>query len=153
MDKQQIKEYLESNKIINENGCFLLKDRKNDTYQYYQNIGVHRLSAWIWLDYDFNENLNVLHKCDNPPCWNPDHLYKGTQSENRRDSIRKGRTAGPWGMAALQAAQKHCKRGHEFTPENTRVSKGKRACKTCAKEREKRFKKIRFNGNRIRVYR
>jgi hypothetical protein len=33
----------------------------------------------------------VLHSCDNPPCVNPDHLRKGTQSENIREAILKGR--------------------------------------------------------------
>jgi hypothetical protein len=33
----------------------------------------------------------VMHLCDNPQCTNPDHLRKGTQSENIKDAITKGR--------------------------------------------------------------
>ena len=37
----------------------------------------------------------VMHTCDNPPCYNPDHLVGGTHKENAIDKERKGR--GRWG--------------------------------------------------------
>ena len=37
----------------------------------------------------------VLHRCDNPPCVNPTHLIVGTAGDNSRDSVAKGRAAGP----------------------------------------------------------
>ena len=45
---------------------------------------THRL-AWEVEHGPIPDGLNVLHKCDNPPCMNTDHLYLGTQSENTRD--------------------------------------------------------------------
>lgn len=67
----------------------------------------------------------VMHKCDNPPCCNPDHLEIGTKADNNRDMAAKRR--GKYQKAT------HCKHGHEFTPENTYVCKrGFRHCKRCS---------------------
>jgi hypothetical protein len=34
--------------------------------------------------------LCVLHRCDNPPCVNPDHLYLGTRRQNSGDAVKSG---------------------------------------------------------------
>lgn len=56
---------------------------------------VHRLAAHIWLDFDLASSLMICHRCDNPPCFNPTHLFPGTAVDNMSDASRKGRLSGP----------------------------------------------------------
>lgn len=50
----------------------------------------HRLSYTLFKG-PIPNGLNILHKCDQPACINPDHLFTGTQAENLQDCVRKGR--------------------------------------------------------------
>lgn len=50
----------------------------------------HRV-AWIRAHGAIPAGMHVCHRCDNPPCCNPDHLFLGSNTDNRRDSVRKGR--------------------------------------------------------------
>lgn len=101
---------------------------------------VHRLSAELYLNLDTsNTNINVCHKddvCKYKACWNPKHLYIGTQKDNIRDSIISGTFTGPYKSAEKRRLAQLCNRGHEFTPENTYVTpQGKRRCRECRKLR------------------
>lgn len=52
---------------------------------------AHR-AAWELLVETIPTGMYICHRCDNPPCINPSHLYVGTQVENMRDMRERGRT-------------------------------------------------------------
>jgi hypothetical protein len=52
---------------------------------------AHRASYRVFKA-EIPNGMDVLHKCDNPCCINPDHLSVGTHVENMADMVRKGRS-------------------------------------------------------------
>lgn len=59
------------------------------------NIKAHRLSYQIFRHANLAREEFICHRCDNPPCVNPDHLFVGTQRDNVADMISKGRNSKP----------------------------------------------------------
>lgn len=55
---------------------------------------AHRISYMLYKG-DFDQKLCICHKCDNPSCVNPEHLFSGTYSDNNKDAFDKGRHLNP----------------------------------------------------------
>lgn len=76
------------------------------------------------------EGLDLDHLCRNRGCVRPDHV----EPVSHRVNTLRGNT-----LTAINAAKTHCKRDHEFTPENTyRHKDGRRECWTCKRENRRR---------------
>lgn len=124
----------------NDRGCIeWLGSRDENGYGRVHCGGTPRLAhrvAWELENGPIPSGLCVLHGCDNPPCINPSHMFLGTQADNMRDMVKKGRQA--------NATKTHCKYGHPYSPENTyHMPAGGRDCRECMRER--RLKWSRYN--------
>lgn len=76
-------------------GCWTWTSSKNsDGYGQFNICGAsksaHRVS-WELHNGNIPDGMHVLHKCDNPPCVNPEHLFLGTNHDNVLDREAKGR--------------------------------------------------------------
>lgn len=57
-------------------------------------LRAHRV-AWEDANGPIPDGMNVLHRCDNPPCVRPSHLFLGTQKDNMHDASVKSRIRVP----------------------------------------------------------
>lgn len=111
--------------------CWLWTAHVADGYGYIRDgtktCRVHRV-VWELLVGPIPDGMQLDHLCRVRRCVNPDHLEPVTGRENRLRS--------PIHWSGVLARKTHCKRGHEFTAENTYVEKrGTRNCRTCQRDK------------------
>ena len=128
------KEVFEKNiKFSTETDCWIWnKGTSASGYGRYYIDGVqryaHQYSYELYIG-PIPNGLLVLHRCNNKPCVNPDHLYAGTYSNNN-DDVR--RTGGGY----KKTNQEYCGRGHLMLTGSLYVGRdGRRQCKSCAQIR------------------
>lgn len=88
---------------------------------------AHRRAWELWHG-PIPEGAHVLHRCDNPPCVRPDHLFLGAPADNVDDMIAKGRRGTPRPFARSTKRLQPC--GTPAAYQRHRVH-GEVACAPC----------------------
>jgi hypothetical protein len=105
---------------------------------------AHRFSYVLHSGNNNIQGLSVCHKCDNPPCINPDHLFLGTHKDNMADALSKGRLFvcnDPENTAHHNRDKTHCKRGHPLSEENLEINSiGSRSCIICQRLHNRNYR-------------
>lgn len=118
-------------------GCFLWVGGGNEHYGYARYRGrqmtAHRV-AWEIAYGSIPPGLMALHKCDNGFCVNHRHLFLGTQLDNVRDMIAKGRDKS---MSTKHRLKTQCPRGHDYDMVGYR---GMRGCRRCRNDYVRRLR-------------
>ena len=91
-------------------------------------IYAHRAAYILWNG-PIPDGMQIDHRCDNPKCCNPQHLWPVTPKQNIMFARTKMRANSP------NTQKTECPRGHQY--DRTRPN-GYRWCSTCAKEQQKR---------------
>jgi len=92
---QQVRYFWGRVNALKKNGCWEWMAGKSDAGYGVLTVSkreylAHRVAYFLAFG-EYVPSLCVLHRCDNPPCCNPQHLFLGTFKDNTRDMLAKGR--------------------------------------------------------------
>lgn len=95
-----VRERFLSKITIAENGCWeWTASCFQSGYAQFWHDGTNRKASRVSYELFIGEipgGLMICHECDNKGCVNPDHLWAGTQSDNIKDAVKKGRHKSNW---------------------------------------------------------
>lgn len=108
-------------------GCWVWLGSKDKDGYSRSSCGLGHREFYTYLVGEIPDGLQVDHLCRNRSCVNPEHLELVTPKVNTQRGTNHNRV------------KTHCKHGHEFSPENTRITKrGNRSCKECENMAQRR---------------
>ena len=90
-----VEEYLTRYEPEPTSGCWLWTGNTLGGYGVVSFKRIRKLAHRVSFEYykgKIPEGLIIRHTCDNPMCINPDHLIVGTNSENSKDMVKRGRS-------------------------------------------------------------
>lgn len=93
-DEERVSRF-KSKLVLSDSGCLEYSGPRHTkgygrVYLRFTEILAHRI-AWEIEHGPIPHGMAVCHRCDNPPCCNPEHLFLGTIKDNSLDMLRKGR--------------------------------------------------------------
>lgn len=94
--QKHFEEYFWS-RVIKSEGCWTWRGKSNglhsEAWRRGKRVGAHRAAWEIANGKSIPDGMMICHKCDNPPCVRPDHLFLGTSSDNNKDMAAKNRSS------------------------------------------------------------